>query len=332
MPLLRDDPRPVTYSLWTAIETWFSSSMTPVACLALLGFVVIPCLDTLLVLACRLMTESTRRLVDDWWAQARCWELLPVLLAGLALVASKNPDRGAVLTLNCGFYVIGMALIVRGIPHVVSGIVTGIRWLQNGQSLEKLVAGRNRGLPVCLSIAALATLVVGVLCPFFRIEERLEGGFLESAVEHVAQIGNTRLYSIVDGIRALWQHGEHGIATILVIASVLFPLSKIGALLWFLTSGRRSRAVYLRILKQVGPWSMLDAIVVALLAIAHVAFPGGSSFEIAWAFWVFVSSIGLNSLALMLTRYDHPSPQRSARASRPGWTAERRCTAPGGCG
>ena len=160
----------------------------------------------------------------------------------------------------------------------------------------------RRLIPLNLSLAALATLSVGVLGPFFCIEERLEGGHFESVVRRVAHVGETRRLSIADGIGALWRHGERGIAAILVVASVLFPLSK-SALLWFLYGGRQSHTLYLRVLKQVGPWSMLDAIVVALLAVVHVSYPGGSTFQIAWAYWVFGASIVFNSLALSFTKY-----------------------------
>ncbi|GGY13383.1 paraquat-inducible protein A [Paludibacterium paludis] len=78
--------------------------------------------------------------------------------------------------------------------------------------------------------------------------------------------------TIMSGVAYLWATGSWPLALVVFVASVLVPLLKMLAMLFLLVStGRRSRWAPLqrtrlyRMLESIGPWSMLDIYVVALL-------------------------------------------------------------------
>ncbi|WIE49119.1 paraquat-inducible protein A [Pseudomonas sp. GM17] len=91
--------------------------------------------------------------------------------------------------------------------------------------------------------------------------------------------------TILSGVLEFWQHGSWDIALLIFIASVVVPCSKflvLGMLL--ITCQRRShwamreRAKLYRFIEVIGYWSMLDVLVVALVA-ALVQFHALSSIE-----------------------------------------------------
>lgn len=73
-------------------------------------------------------------------------------------------------------------------------------------------------------------------------------------------------YSIVAGVRALWDENYHALAAIIFAFSVAFPAVKLGAMLaiWFAPLTDRTRRRWLWWLAALGRWSMLDVFVVAL--------------------------------------------------------------------
>jgi paraquat-inducible protein A len=88
--------------------------------------------------------------------------------------------------------------------------------------------------------------------------------------------------TIMSGVRFLWQEGDWMIATVIFIASIVFPGAKLAAM-WVLlsTAGQGSRwkargrtRVY-RMLEVIGRWSMTDifvaGIVVALVQFSTIA-------------------------------------------------------------
>ncbi len=79
-------------------------------------------------------------------------------------------------------------------------------------------------------------------------------------------------HTILGGIVELWESGSWVLAVIVLVASIVVPLLKIGALgLLAWTAQRRSRwrqlerARLYRLVETVGHWSMLDVFVVVLL-------------------------------------------------------------------
>lgn len=91
--------------------------------------------------------------------------------------------------------------------------------------------------------------------------------------------------TIMSGVVAFWRMGSYGIALVIFIASVVVPCTKFLVLgLLLVTAQRRSRwamrerAKLYRLVELIGYWSMLDVLVVAVVA-ALVKFQGLSNIE-----------------------------------------------------
>lgn len=79
--------------------------------------------------------------------------------------------------------------------------------------------------------------------------------------------------TIMGGVVQFWRHGAYGIALVIFVASVAVPCTKFLVLgLVLATSHRRSpramreRAALYRMVEAIGYWSMLDVLVVAIVA------------------------------------------------------------------
>ncbi len=85
--------------------------------------------------------------------------------------------------------------------------------------------------------------------------------------------------TIIGGVISLWEHGSYPIALIILVASVFVPILKfilIGYLLiWSKWSHHRSdidKHKLFYITEVIGPWSMIDVFVVAILgALVHLS-------------------------------------------------------------
>jgi paraquat-inducible protein A len=79
--------------------------------------------------------------------------------------------------------------------------------------------------------------------------------------------------TIMDGVLSFWRDGDYDLASIVFVASVALPCTKFIALAWLLLSihmrsrfARRPRNRLLHLLEIIGHWSMLDVLVVGILA------------------------------------------------------------------
>jgi paraquat-inducible protein A len=104
-------------------------------------------------------------------------------------------------------------------------------------------------------------------------------------VMNTQMLGNGADSTIITGVLEFWEAGAWDIAAIIFIASIGVPAIKFGALILLLvTCQRRSawacrqRSKLFRIVELVGYWSMLDVMVVALVA-ALVKFQGLGDIE-----------------------------------------------------
>ncbi|SFW57314.1 paraquat-inducible protein A [Luteibacter sp. UNCMF366Tsu5.1] len=92
-------------------------------------------------------------------------------------------------------------------------------------------------------------------------------------VMHTNMLGSGSDSTILEGVIEFWQSGSYGIALVIFIASVAVPCSKFLILgLLLLTAQRRSgwarheRTRLYRLVELVGYWSMLDVVVVGVVA------------------------------------------------------------------
>jgi paraquat-inducible protein A len=124
-------------------------------------------------------------------------------------------------------------------------------------------------------------------------------------VMHTSIFGSASENTIMSGVVEFWKHGSWDIALLIFIASVVVPCSKffvLGTLL--VTCQRRSlwaqreRAKLYRFIELIGYWSMLDVLVVALVA-ALVQFRALSSIDPRMGILFFGLVVVLTMLAAM---------------------------------
>lgn len=104
-------------------------------------------------------------------------------------------------------------------------------------------------------------------------------------VMYTSLMGSGEESTIMSGVVEFWASGSYGISMVIFIASVIVPRTKFLALGLLLTTAqrrsrwiRRERARLYRMVELIGYWSMLDVLVVAVVA-ALVQFRGLSDIE-----------------------------------------------------
>lgn len=92
-------------------------------------------------------------------------------------------------------------------------------------------------------------------------------------VMNTSMLGDGTDSTIMSGVLEFWQHGAWDIALIIFIASIAVPGIKFAALSLLLVTAQRNsgwarkeRARLYRFIELIGYWSMLDVVVVALVA------------------------------------------------------------------
>jgi paraquat-inducible protein A len=124
-------------------------------------------------------------------------------------------------------------------------------------------------------------------------------------VMYTSRLGSGSDNTILQGVVEFWLGGSYGIALVIFIASVVVPCTKfliLGMLL--ITVQRRStwamreRARLYRLVEIIGYWSMLDVLVVAIVA-ALVKFQGLSDIEPRTGILFFGMVVILTMLAAM---------------------------------
>lgn len=86
--------------------------------------------------------------------------------------------------------------------------------------------------------------------------------------------GQVEASTIIGGVLLLWEHGSYPIAVIIFFASIMIPLLKFLILIYLLISVKFSLGNDSKVSKHklyylteiIGPWSMIDVFVVAILA------------------------------------------------------------------
>ena len=84
----------------------------------------------------------------------------------------------------------------------------------------------------------------------------------------VEQLGFKSQSSILSGIIELFRHGSHFVAIVVLLFSIIFPLTKI-VLLFELSLlelfEKKQKAFTLRLMETLGKWSMMDVMLLAFL-------------------------------------------------------------------
>jgi paraquat-inducible protein A len=117
------------------------------------------------------------------------------------------------------------------------------------------------------------------------------------------EAGTPHPHSVIDGIQMLFQSGFWYFGIVITLVSLVFPLTKLVGLTWFLVSIWRRSAKRLRtktklyrFIDEVGRWSTLDPFTVMVFApmaqfdqVAHIDFMGGTA--------AFLATVVLSMLA-----------------------------------
>ena len=142
------------------------------------------------------------------------------------------------------------------------GLIHSLPELQPNQKAVCTRCGAGISVPGCrqktasrTAAAAVAAFVLfwpAILCPILRIEK----------------LGQNQESSILSGILELLSHGSWFVGGVVLLFSIVFPLTKIVllvelSLLEFLH--RRHKATTLRLMEHLGKWSMMDVMLLAFL-------------------------------------------------------------------
>lgn len=118
-------------------------------------------------------------------------------------------------------------------------------------------------------------------------------------VLEIENLGHSRVSSILGGIIELLRHGSWLVGGVVVVFSILFPLTKIILLLelsLFEILHRRHKAWTLRLMEHVGKWSMLDVLLLALL-VMMVKLGSLVEFHVGPAILAFVGCVVMSMIA-----------------------------------
>jgi paraquat-inducible protein A len=165
--------------------------------------------------------------------------------------------------------------------------------LAAGQKAVCTRCGAGVSVPGCrlksasrTAASALAAFVLfwpAILCPILRIEK----------------LGHQQESSILRGTLELLSHGSWLVGGIVLLFSVIFPLTKIVlllelSLLEFLH--RRHKAMTLRIMEHVGKWSMMDVMLLAFLVML-VKLGNLVEFQFGPAVIAFIACVAMSMVA-----------------------------------
>ncbi|MFK7767522.1 MAG: paraquat-inducible protein A [Mariniblastus sp.] len=84
----------------------------------------------------------------------------------------------------------------------------------------------------------------------------------------IEQLGLSSKSSLLGGTLELFQHGNYFVGSVVFLFSILFPLTKIVLLLelsFLELLHRKHKAFTLRLMEQLGKWSMMDVMLLAFL-------------------------------------------------------------------
>ena len=131
--------------------------------------------------------------------------------------------------------------------------------------------------------AAFVLFWPAVLCPILRIEK----------------LGHVQQSSILEGIIDLLRHGNWFIGSVVLLFSILFPLTKIVlllelTLLEFLH--RKHKALTLRLMEVMGKWSMMDVMLLAFFVML-VKLGNLVEFQLGPAIAAFVACVTMSMIA-----------------------------------
>ncbi len=114
----------------------------------------------------------------------------------------------------------------------------------------------------------------------------------------IKQFGHSQASSVLQGVTALLSHGQLAVGVVVLVCSVILPLTKLAALLVLSTGVLRARhqALTYRLVELAGRWGMLDVLLVAIL-VAALKIGDLMKVSIGPGLVAFTTCVGLSLLA-----------------------------------
>ena len=117
---------------------------------------------------------------------------------------------------------------------------------------EEVNRDRTASRTAAAAVGAFVLFWPAILLPILRID----------------QLGLTHQSSILSGTLELFRHGSWFVGAVVLLFSIVFPLTKILMLIelsWLEVLHRKHKAFTLRLMEHLGKWSMMDVMLLAFL-------------------------------------------------------------------
>lgn len=133
-------------------------------------------------------------------------------------------------------------------------------------------------------------LAMGLTAPCMTIVARM--GEATDIAQELGFLPEPESYSVLSGILALFDNGDIAIGILLLVFSVLFPVTKLIAVRLTLrvVPGGQAPHRLLSVIAILSKYSMIDVFVIALLVIASKTLPGGSEINLRWGTFAFAAA------------------------------------------
>lgn len=113
-----------------------------------------------------------------------------------------------------------------------------------------------RSIAFIILMLSIVAYCVGITTPIVTIEK------------HVFLSHNVQQYTVTSSIETLNREGERGLAAIIALFTIVFPIAKYLVLFVGILTGPKAGGGHaIRFVEKIGKWSMLDVFVVALLVV-----------------------------------------------------------------
>ncbi len=153
-----------------------------------------------------------------------------------------------------------------------------------------------------MGVYALLALAVGALA----------AGLILPTIEMKELVFKKTSFSIMAGIRTLYEERYYFLAAVIFVFSIVFPILKLTALsmLWLVPMTARVRETAIEWLEVAGKWSMLDVFVVALMIIVTKSSGLVKAKPLAGIYWFMASVV----LSMILSSWIKRLHRRGAQA------------------
>jgi paraquat-inducible protein A len=156
----------------------------------------------------------------------------------------------------------------------------------------------SRERKLAAGLVALCCLAFGMalVLPLFSIQPAA-GRWTGLAKLLAADQFAARSFTLLGGIVILWRENERILAILMGLISLVFPLLKLSVLWWeiFLVSSLSKN--FLRFVRAISRYAMVEVLLIALLVLVIKGMPGGSEVKIQAGAWCFTASVILSLLA-----------------------------------